>query len=106
MKLEIHIHIHHDAALEVKIERILHLQEKIMTVAEDLKAELAGINETTNEIAADVTTLIGLVGEGSVSAADAAEIKSSLVALRAKLQGVASAYPVVPPVEEPPVVEG
>jgi hypothetical protein len=104
LEIECNIHFHdhsHSAALEVKIDRILHLQEKIMTVAEDLRAELGTINETTNEIAADVATLIGLVGEGSVSATDAAELKAGLVALKEKLEGVDASYPPVPPSDTP-----
>jgi thiamine biosynthesis lipoprotein ApbE len=93
MRIEVHVHIHnHSTALEVKIDRILHLQERIMSVVDDLKQELVAINAATNEIASDVTALLAKVTDGGVSAADAAELKTSLVAIRERLTGVAAQY--------------
>lgn len=106
-EIEAHIHFHdhsHSAALEVKIDRILHLQEKLMTVAQDLKQELVEINATTNEIATDIDDLVAKVGVGGLSPAEADELKTQLGQLKQRLTGIAAVHTPesVPPVEVPP----
>ena len=63
-----------------------------MALVDDLRAELVSINETTNEIAADVADLVARLGSGGLSVAEAEEIKASLVALKERLQGVAATH--------------
>jgi hypothetical protein len=97
MKLEIHVHIHHSATLEAKVDKILSQQEKMMATIEEIRQELVEINEVTNEMADDVNDLINRVPDG----AGMEEIKSSLVSLKGRLQGIASQHTPnsTPPVE-------
>lgn len=63
-----------------------------MAKVDELKAELVAANEVTNEIASDLNDLISRVGEGSLSPAEAEEIKTQLSSLRERLTGVASQH--------------
>lgn len=63
-----------------------------MSKADDLKAELEQANEVTNEIAADMQDLLGKVGEGSLSAAEADEVKTKINELTTRLRGVAATH--------------
>lgn len=98
---EIHVHVHiHSAALEsieLKIDKLLEQQEKMMATVEELKSELAEINATTDELAADVAELVSKIPDG----AGLDEVKAGLVAVKDRLKGVAASYPVVNP--PPPV---
>ncbi len=63
--------------------------------ANELKAELVEANETTNEIAADLDDLLKRL-EGGLSAVEAADVKTQIVALKEKLKGVASLHTPTP----------
>lgn len=62
-----------------------------MANIDDLKTELAAANETTNEIAADLTELVTKLSTG-LSEAETQEVKTEITALTARLRGVASQY--------------
>ena len=68
-----------------------------MAAIDDMRAELADINAETDEIAADIDDLQARVGSG-LSDAEAAEVQSALVALKERLQAVASDHEVTPEV--------
>ena len=108
--LNINVTLHPDSDTWNLLNRIFLQGKKIMGAVEDMRAELGGINEATNEIAADVDALINRVPEsGGLSAADAQAIRGEMAAVKDKLKGVAAQYPVVvvepPPVEEVPPVD-
>jgi len=91
MQIDVHVHLH-QASNEEKLDRILANQEKMMAKVDDLKAELVAANEVTNEIASDIDDLVKRVGEGSLSPAEADEVKTQLSALTARLKGVAAVH--------------
>lgn len=88
----IDIHIHLNTVNEAKLDKILKLQEKLMSKADELKAELVEANNVTNELANDVDDLVKRIAEGGLSAAEADEVKTQLTALKTKLQGVAAVH--------------
>lgn len=92
MKLEVHVHVHHSTTLDTKVDKILSNQEKMMAAIDILRTELQEVNATTNELATDVDDLIGKVGEGSLSAAEATEVTTKLQEIKAALQNVASKH--------------
>jgi chaperonin cofactor prefoldin len=71
------------------------LGELLMAKFDEMKAELAGINEATNEIATDVEALIAKLAEtvGKVlTEAEANEIITDLQATATKLRDTAAVY--------------
>lgn len=65
-----------------------------MTTIAEIKQELVEINATTNELADDVNDLISRIPDG----AGLDDVKSELVTLKGKLQGIASQWtPATPP---------
>jgi chaperonin cofactor prefoldin len=87
---EIHIHLH--SVSDEKINKILHNTERLMTSAAELKQELVEANAATNELASDVDDLMAKVGEGSLSPAEADEVKTQLTALKESLKAVAAKH--------------
>jgi phage regulator Rha-like protein len=76
-------------------KQIMALGEVLMAKFDEMKAELAGINEATNEIAVDVEALIAKLAEtvGKVlTEAEAAEIITDLQATATKLRATAAVY--------------
>jgi predicted nucleic acid-binding Zn-ribbon protein len=88
MRIEVHVHLHHSATLESKIDKILEGQNKLMATAAELKQELVDINTTTDEIAADVDDLVNNVPNGS----EFDEVRDGLKALGTRLKGIASQH--------------
>lgn len=83
------------------ILQIIHQKiNTIMTTEEKIVATLAGINEATNDIAADITKLKEDVAAGTVTP----ETIAGLEAAAERLKGIAAETPNTPPVEPP--VEG
>lgn len=74
---------------------------RIMATVNELLVELAEANVTTNEIAADVDVLLSKLADGGLSAAETEQVRTEIVALKSRLQGVAAKYTpdVVPPVD-------
>lgn len=66
--------------------------QQVMATVEQFRAELAGINESTNNIAADIQRLADQV-QGGISAEDAEQVFSELQATAAKLRDVAATTP-------------
>lgn len=77
---------------------------EIMSKLDEINAELVKINETTNEIASDIDTLI-LQLSGGLSASDADTIINSLKEKSAALRSVAEKYTPESPVPEEPATE-
>ncbi len=99
--MDIHV-FHHIADDERRLFQILdyvkriYLQgERIMGKIDDLNAELAKINDTTNEIAADIDDLLKQA-EGGVSESDAAAFQAKLSELSDRLKGVAAKHDTPP----------
>ena len=93
MKIDVHVHLYqHSGSLEHKVDKILQQQGVMMAKVDELKAELVAANETTNEIAADVTDLLNRLAAGGLTVAEADEVKAQIVALNEKLKGVASQH--------------
>lgn len=93
-EVEIHIHIHHhqDTLVHNKLDKIIATQGVVVAKVDELKAELEAANVTTNEIAADVTDLLNRLVEGGLTPAEAEEVKQQIMALNARLQGVAAQH--------------
>lgn len=64
-----------------------------MAGIDDLNATLAEINETTNEIADDITQLIAGLPVGGATAEQVAEVQTKVTAIATRLKGVAAQYP-------------
>ena len=94
--IDVHIHLH--TVNEDKLDTIIENQEKLMSKADELKAELVEANEVTNELAADVDDLLKRMAEGGLSPTETEEVKAQLAALKEKLKGVAALHtPVASP---------
>jgi len=90
--MQLDIHIHNMPLSDEKLDKIIHLQERLMAKADELKAELVAANEATNEIASDLDDLVKRVGDGSLSPAEAEEVKTQMTALKSRLQSVAAVH--------------
>jgi hypothetical protein len=62
----------------------LHQGRTVMALIDDLRTELAAINETTNELATDIDDLIARIGQpgATVTQADVDQLKTLSAALR------------------------
>lgn len=77
------------------VEALIQRSEgRIMGYIDDIRSELTAINGVTNEIAADVQSLLDLVTgfKNGMTQAEAEEVKQQLAALKARLLGVASQH--------------
>jgi uncharacterized coiled-coil DUF342 family protein len=99
MRIDVHHHFHDDPAHATILQKILSKVEqvyqqgvKVLAKVDELKAELVAANETTNEIADDVTDLLNKLAAGGLSPAEADEVKAQIVALNEKLKGVAAQH--------------
>lgn len=111
MKLVFNFHIgsvsvHCGGDSDMRLARIEERLETIMGVLDDMRVTLGEINETTDELAADIDDLMARLA-GGITAEEADDFADELGAVRDRLRGVAGEWPVVvaPPVEEPPVEE-
>lgn len=84
------------------LHRLAEMEEKIMSAFDDVKAELGTINGVTNEIAADIDEMIGIISTpGGMTEAQAQEVLTGMKDLSATLKNVASKYPVPTPPPAP-----
>lgn len=102
MKIEItHNHYHHNDPKVIDYLQIINSKlNKIMTKEEQVLATLQGINEATNDIAADITALKDQIAAGTVTD----ETIAGLEAAAERLKGIAAETP-NPPAEETPAPE-
>jgi methyl-accepting chemotaxis protein len=107
--MEIHIHIHHHNLGDEKVlSEIKSINSKIEIMGEKLdaiRAELSVINESTNNIAADLDRLAGQI-TGGLSAEEADSVVADLRATSEQLKAIAAKNPETneptPPVEPDP----
>lgn len=102
MKIEIvHKHYHeYDHRVVDLLQLVISKLNKIMTKEEQVLATLQGINEATNDIAADITALKDQIAAGTVTD----ETIAGLEAAAERLKGIAAETP-NPPAEETPAPE-
>lgn len=105
MKFEIHLIHHFDSATLAVFEWFIHgLEKRMSQIADDLKALTAKMNDATNALADELTTLKALVKNGMTDA-EVAEVEAGLQAVADKLTGLASdpnnPVPVPAPVTDP-----
>lgn len=104
--METHIHIHHHHHGDEKVlSEIKSINTKLEIMGEKLdaiKAELSAINESTNNIAADLDRLAGQIA-GGLTAEEADSVVADLKATSDKLKAIAAINPEtgepIPPVE-------
>ena len=84
-----------------KLDKILHNQEKIMAVADDIKAALANLDAETTAIGALITKLAGGI-KNSMTDAEVADVKAGFDTLSQRLTTLAvDPTQPVPPVPPP-----
>ena len=88
------------ARIESKLDVALTLLEKLMAVADDIKAALASLDTETTAIGANITALAAKITNGMTDA-EVAEIKASFGTLSARLVTLA-VDPTVPVPPAPP----
>lgn len=94
--MEIHIHVHHHNNGDEKVLEVLNsLNTKIEIMGEKLdaiKAELSVINESTNNIAADLDRLAGIIS-GGLTAEEADSVVADLKTTSDQLKAIAAKNP-------------
>jgi methyl-accepting chemotaxis protein len=91
--MEIHIHIHHhDEKLFTEIKSINSKIEIMGEKLDAIKAELAAINDSTNNIAADLDRLAAQIA-GGLTAEEADSVVSQLTATSEQLKAIAAKNP-------------
>lgn len=97
--MEIHIHVHHHNGGEEKVlSEIKSINTKIEIMGEKLdaiNAQLAGINDATNNIAADLERLASQI-TGGLTADEASTVVASLQVAADKLKAIADINPEPP----------
>lgn len=78
--------------------------KKIMSTLEEMEVILGEINESTDEIAADLDDLIATV-TGGLTGDEAAKVVTGLRDVQERLRGTASEWPVMEPEPEPEFLE-
>jgi|ERR1700743_3043026 len=109
----IHIHIHYENEGKIleslhEIKEFLninkHQNQTIMAVLDDIKADLATLSTTLDQVLTGIQGLSTGIDPNGISAADAADLKTSLDSLVAKAQADLAAIPTTstqPPSEAP-----
>jgi hypothetical protein len=92
MELHIHIHHHGDDKLFTEIKSINSKIEIMGEKLDAIKAELSAINESTNNIAADLDRLAGQIA-GGLTAEEADSVVADLKATSDKLKAIAAINP-------------
>jgi|ERR1044072_492508 predicted nucleic acid-binding Zn-ribbon protein len=92
MELHIHIHHHGDDKLFTEIKSINSKIEIMGEKLDAIKAELSAINESTNNIAADLDRLAGQIS-GGLTAEEADSVVADLKATSDKLKAIAAINP-------------
>jgi methyl-accepting chemotaxis protein len=94
--MDIHIHVHHHNHGDEKVlTELKSLTSKIEIMGEKLdqiKEQLSGINDATNNIAADLERLAGQIS-GGLSAEEADSVVADLKATTDKLKAIADINP-------------
>jgi hypothetical protein len=105
--MEIHIHIHHHNHGDETISQLNSINQKLEIMGEKLdaiKAELSVINESTNNIAADLDRLAGQIA-GGLTAEEADSVVAELKTTSDQLKAIAAKNPETgeptPPPTEP-----
>ncbi len=78
--------IHHkpgDDEINKKLDFLINKIEQLMTVQERVDAALAGLNNVTNEIAADLKALKDAIAAGTVSEETVAKLEQNIAVLEA-----------------------
>jgi hypothetical protein len=98
--MEIHIHVHHhNHGDENVLSEIKSINQKLKIMGEKLdaiKAELSAINESTNNIAADLDRLAGIIS-GGLTAEEADSVVADLKTTSDKLKAIAAINPEAEP---------
>lgn len=89
------IYHHHDPYINHRLHTIERNLYHIMSTFQDFQDQISAINDTTNDIANDITALKAKL-EGGLSAEEAVAVQDELDALAAKLSGVAAEYDSTP----------
>ncbi len=101
VEVTVHIYQHGDVSLHGKLDKILCQGEKLMALADDLKAGIAALDTETNNVAARIDALVTKLGNSSLSDQEKADIMGSLSAEAARLKTLATdpnaPVPPVPP---------
>jgi methyl-accepting chemotaxis protein len=104
MEIHIHLHHHHDDKLFTEIKSINSKIEKMGEKLDAIKAELSVINESTNNIAADLDRLAGQIS-GGLTAEEADSVVAELRTTSDQLKAIAAKNPETgeptPPPTEP-----
>jgi methyl-accepting chemotaxis protein len=102
MTMDIHIHIHHhgDDKLFTEIKSINSKLEIMGEKLDQIKEQLSGINDATNNIAADLERLAGQIS-GGLTAEEATSVVDDLKATASKLKAIADINPEPTPPAEP-----
>jgi methyl-accepting chemotaxis protein len=100
MELHIHIHHHGDDKLFTEIKSINSKLEIMGEKLDQIKEQLSGINDATNNIAADLERLAGQIS-GGLTAEEATSVVDDLKATASKLKAIAdiNPEPTEPPTE-------
>jgi methyl-accepting chemotaxis protein len=95
--MEIHIHVHHhgDDKLFTEIKSINTKIEIMGEKLDEILAQVSGINDATNNIAADLERLAGQI-TGGLTAEEADSVVAGLTAAADKLKAIADINPEPP----------
>jgi methyl-accepting chemotaxis protein len=102
MELHIHIHHHGDDKLFTEIKSINSKIEIMGEKLDQIKEQLSGINDATNNIAADLERLAGQIS-GGLTAEEADSVVADLTATASKLKAIADINAEPTPPAEPTV---
>ena len=101
--MEIHIHVHHHNHGDEKVLTAINsINSKIEIMGQkldEIKAQLSDINDATNNIAADLDRLAGIIN-GGLSAEEADSVVADLKTTSEKLKAIAAINPEAPAPEE------
>lgn len=102
--MDIHIHVHHhgDDKLFTEIKSINSKIEIMGEKLDQIKEQLSGINDATNNIAADLERLAGQIS-GGLTAEEADSVVADLTATASKLKAIADINTEPTPPAEPTV---
>jgi hypothetical protein len=102
--MDIHIHVHHhgDDKLFTEIKSINSKIEIMGEKLDQIKEQLSGINDATNNIAADLERLAGQIA-GGLSEAEADSVVAELKTTADKLKAIADINAEPTPPAEPTV---
>lgn len=80
--------------LNGKLDHIIREIKKMSEAGDAMKTAITDMSAKVDDIANDVTTLMGMIpAEGGMSAAEAAEVRTALEALQTKLTTAAGIFP-------------